>query len=88
MLKRSEGGLEKGACDGGDSGYAGTSPLGHLLTDVGGLVGRQTNEAAQISGAGDNSEPNEVEVYLGTLDHRGFDHDDGFDCQHTMVVGM
>ena len=77
LLEDSGCGLGEGACDGGESGDAG-SPLDHLLTDVGGLVGRGSNVAAQISGAGDHGESEVVEVCLCTLDHRGFNNEDEF----------
>ena len=45
LLECSESGLGGGTGDGGELGDPG-GPLGHLLTDVGQLVGTGSNEAA------------------------------------------
>ena len=66
-----------GACDGGEVSDSG-GPLADLLSDLGRLVGRFPNEVAQISGAGDNFEPEVVEAFLGLLDYCGFDNENGF----------
>ena len=56
----------------GDAG----GPLIDLLLDMGQLVGRRSNEAAHISGAGDNGKPKVIKACLGSLNHREFNDED------------